>query len=654
VPGIERFPARILAVDERKWCAHATLEDASGTDEGWVIHEVVRWPEAPAEAPAPEKSAPQGSAAGKLLYGLLFVAVLPALLASWARATESVVPAPAWHDPALGRGLVATGAVLVLAGWAALWRFGGGLPMNAFPPPRYVTRGVYAIVAHPIYVGFGAICFGASIATGSASGLWLVSPTVVLGMIALVLGYEKQDLDARFGEGRARPWLSVPRPGDAAPTFAQRLSAVVLAVAPWLGVHAASTLHGAGSIDARTAALCLLGLSAPFAVASRTDLRALVVRSLLAMPLVFPLHTLLPFVTPSLLAVVALLAADAWTSRARWTRWIVRTLALVLAAGALTPAPGVLFGLAASGAAYAAAANAKGLWEGVRAVSEHVANSWHATQVGPMRVISHGKWAGLAAFGGILIIGSGLGPGPGHFATLVVGAAGGLLGAGLWAQGIEGSAALSRPFGFYGGLLGICIGALAAPLFGTPIWLLLGSVSLAAPFIQGVGRMRCLVQGCCHGSETNETLGIRVHHPVSRVCRLAHLDGVPIHPTPTYSILVNVVTFIVIAHLFRVHAPLHLIGGVYFILNGTGRFVEEAYRGEPQTPVYARLRLYQWAALLQVVTGAVITAVASSAAAPTPRLNAAALAAAALFGPIYWFALGVDFPKSNRRFSRLA
>ncbi len=115
VPGLDRFPIRILAVDEHKWCARGTLEDEKGRDEGWVIHEVVRWPE---QEPARAKS----HALGKLLYGLLFVAVLPALLVLWARSTESVVLAPAWHSPALGIGLASAGALLMLAGWFALSR----------------------------------------------------------------------------------------------------------------------------------------------------------------------------------------------------------------------------------------------------------------------------------------------------------------------------------------------------------------------------------------------------------------------------------------------------------------------------------------------------------------------------------------------------
>lgn len=52
------------------------------------------------------------------------------------------------------------GAVLVaglaLAAWAMteLWRGGGGLPVSALPPPRFTRRGPYALVRHPIYLGF--------------------------------------------------------------------------------------------------------------------------------------------------------------------------------------------------------------------------------------------------------------------------------------------------------------------------------------------------------------------------------------------------------------------------------------------------------------------------------------------------------------------
>jgi phosphatidylglycerol:prolipoprotein diacylglycerol transferase len=455
---------------------------------------------------------------GKLLYGLLFAVVLPALLVAWARSTEAVVHAPSWHDSRLGIGLCAMGALSMIAGWLSLWRLGGGLPMNAFPPPRLVTRGVYALLAHPIYAGFGAMSVGVSLATGSASGLWLVSPAVMLGAAALVLGYEGHDLDTRFGPSRPRSLLA-------------RLS------------------HG--------------------------TLRTLQVGALLALA-----------------------------------------------------------------------------WRPLRSFAESTANSWHEVRVGPVRIINHGVWAALATSGGVAGLGALLGPG--HTAAILVAASAALAGSGIWAQVIEGASGLSRPYGFYGGLLGICLAALAAPLFGTPVWLLLGGYAVVGPYVQAMGRMRCLVQGCCHGRETSASFGIRYRHPRSRVCRIAHLDGVPLHATQLYSILWNGLTLLVVGWLWNRHAALHLVGGVYLLLNGLGRFVEEAYRGEPQTPILARLRLYQWVAVGQIVAGALVTALGSSGPAPTPHANPGILVAAAVFGAVTFFAMGVDFPESKRRFSRLA
>ena len=38
------LPARLLALHETKWLCPGTLHDRHGTHEGWVVHEVVRWP----------------------------------------------------------------------------------------------------------------------------------------------------------------------------------------------------------------------------------------------------------------------------------------------------------------------------------------------------------------------------------------------------------------------------------------------------------------------------------------------------------------------------------------------------------------------------------------------------------------------------------
>ncbi len=89
---------------------------------------------------------------GQVGYGALFVLVLPLLLVFWARATRDVVQLALPPAPNLGGWLAALGLLLMAWAMLSLWRFGDGLPMNAYPPQKFVQRGPYAFVAHPIYV----------------------------------------------------------------------------------------------------------------------------------------------------------------------------------------------------------------------------------------------------------------------------------------------------------------------------------------------------------------------------------------------------------------------------------------------------------------------------------------------------------------------
>ena len=98
-----------------------------------------------------------------------------------------------------------------------------------------------------------------------------------------------------------------------------------------------------------------------------------------------------------------------------------------------------------------------------------------------------------------------------------------------------------------------------------------------------------------------------------------------------------------------------LIIGVYLILAGLGRFVEEAYRGEPQTPVPWGLRLYQWLSIVLLTVGIGVTVIAPTSVPDTaPGLHGPTVLFAATFSFACLFAMGIDFPGSNRRFARLA
>ena len=135
--------------------------------------------------------------------------------------------------------------------------------------------------------------------------------------------------------------------------------------------------------------------------------------------------------------------------------------------------------------------------------------------------------------------------------------------------------------------------------------------------------------------------------------RLSALGGLPVHPTPVYSMIWMVLVGVVLLRLWALAAPLQFIAGTYFILVGLGRFVEEHFRGEPQTSVIAGLRLYQWSAIAFVVGGAVLTTLRPTAAPPATAFDPRILPIALVVGAIVYVAYGADLPASSRRFSRL-
>ncbi|MGA7161478.1 MAG: prolipoprotein diacylglyceryl transferase family protein [Bacteroidota bacterium] len=635
--------------------------------------------------------------AGKFLYGFIFVVVLPLLLFEWARLTEDVVHVPAAGCFSLGVAIALVGFAVMIAGAITLSRVGGGLPMNAYPPPRYVTTGIYKLLPHPIYVGFSLSCIGVSMACRSSSGFWLVSPIVALGCVALVQGFEKHDLVKRFGSPLPRTLLSLPSNEERVPYTRERVSVYLLVFLPWLALYESVIALGT-SPDAMIAyfafeknlpvyewtevlygSIYLFVFLAPLIASSARDLREFAIAGIAATVLITLIFLVIPFVSPprefvprnvfgimlmsersldasvgafpSFHVVWAFLAARVYSKAFPSSSLLWWSLALLISASCMTTGMHAMVDVAFGLLLVPIVLHTSAIWEKLRSLSERIANSWKEWQTGRIRIINHGIYAAGGTAMGLLIIGTLLGPD--SIGPMLIIAFSALSTSALWAQFIEGSPSLLRPYGFYGGVVGVALGSLIAGLFGGNILQLLGAFAVAGPIIQSAGRLRCLVQGCCHGREAPDNVGIRYTHPRSRVCRLANLSNVPIHPTPLYSILWNLFTGLILARLWSLHASLGLIAGLYLILNGLGRFVEEAYRGEPQTPSFGRMRLYQWIAVASVVCGGVLTTANSSSATPNWQFSWIAVGAAAGFGFVTWFALGVDFPNSNRRFARL-
>ena len=639
-----------------------------------------------------------GSLIGKLAYGFAFVVVLPLFLIAWAVGAEPAVILPVIYAPAAGWLIAAFGTGLMILGMSDLIRRGKGLPMNAYPPSQFVTEGAYRFIAHPIYTGFSLISAGVAVAFGSRSGLWLVTPVVILGCVALVEGFERPDLAARFGDSLPKPLLCLPENAER-PAYAwERISVYLLVLLPWLVLYEAcansgQTENGFGlflpferQMPVYESWELLYALAYPFVFlvplsgASARTLRKFSIAGLAATGIGVLMFITLPIVAvprsfaptnvfgelllkerafdsaaaafPSFHAAWTLLAAYAY-ARAypslRYVWWIAA--ALICASCILTgmhAAADVVAGVCLAWAGL----NVKRVWCSIRNGAERIANSWREWRIGPMRIINHGWYAGAGTFLGVAAMGILLGHA--YVFPLFFTACCSLICSALWAQIIEGSPSLLRPYGFYGGVLGVAIGVCLLSFMGESAWLLLAAFAVAGPLIQSMGRLRCLVQGCCHGREASPLIGVAYTHPRSRVTRLTSFGGKPLHPTPVYSILWNVCTGLVTARLYLAGAAPPLIAGLYLILNGLGRFVEEAYRGEPQTPVLGKLRLYQLMAIASVLCGAAMTTIQTLTVLPAPEFSWSAIVSAALFGAITAVALGVDFPESNRRFARLA
>ncbi|HSP13509.1 MAG TPA: prolipoprotein diacylglyceryl transferase family protein [Thermoanaerobaculia bacterium] len=630
----------------------------------------------------------------KFAYGALFAVVLPAALAAWAMRLDRLVsPAEAGAPlpPVIGWAIAIGGALLMLAGTAALRRYGNGWPMSPYPPARRVSRGAYAVVSHPIYLGAVLVAAGVSVAMRSAAGLWIVTPVLILSCVAFVVGYERDATIERFGRPVEQPLLRFPAADDAHAVVADRLSIYLLVLLPWLiGFYSANAINagaaarsGWSGIDTFvpivpwTELIYILDyplvLAVPLLLRTRRQLRDFAIDGWVAIVSVTIFYLAVPIVvvpreapagsifttlmiwerrfdTPAtafpafhvIWAAIAAVACSRALPRLRIFWW---TLASAISVSCLTTGmhaiDDVLAGIVASALILSSRRMARLLLDG----AERLANSWREWDLGFVRLMSHGLYAALGSFLGILIVSILTGE---PAAAVLVGVSI-IVGAGLWAQFIEGSPQLLRPFGYFGGVIGCCV---AIPFTPHP-WLMLAAYAVAAPVIQACGRCRCLVQGCCHGRPTSEAIGIRYRHPRSRVTRLSQLASQPLHATQLYSIAWNAIVLILLLRLWLSGAPLTFIAGSYLILEGLGRFVEEHFRGEPQTKIVAGLRWYKWLSIGSVIVGAILTTLGNTPPPPISGMDPLAFLLAAGFGVLTYLAYGVDFPRLNVRFARL-
>ncbi|MFO7720192.1 MAG: prolipoprotein diacylglyceryl transferase [Gillisia sp.] len=614
----------------------------------------------------------------KTLYAIVFLIIVPGMLLLWAKYTEELISFPVIESTFAGYFLVIFGVLLMAWAMFSLKKYGKGLPMNAYPPSIFVTNGPYHFLRHPIYWGFGILMIGYFILTESASGLWLVTPITILSMIALVMGYEAIDLKKRFPNESMKTILDLPANKKESPSADARLVSLF-----W--VFAALFLANfiIASLEGNTAAILgkplilpilpenqylpllslLFIIAIPFFIKRKDLLRTWAITSIIAIGISTFMALLYPGLGAQYLPVqpgmfyfvpifLLLLSIKVLFRQSKPLGILFGLIVIALMGIQLTFSRSAVLHLSGAIVIFLLAGYYFQIWTFLRKGAEKIANSWQEWVFGKVRVINHGFYVGIGTFLGILL--AGILIGDAYAWAILIFAFVVIVFSALWAQIIEGSEKLKRPFGYYGALVGIIFASLAIWAIGYNVWVIIGVISAVMPWVQGIGRFRCLVNGCCHGAKVdNPNIGIKYFHPRSRVCGISHLRGELIHPTQLYSMIWLLLVGFVLLSLWVHDFSSSFILGLYLILTGIGRFVEEAYRGEVQTPIIKGLRLYQWMAILSVLAGIIMTIIHIEVVVITATFGWETVVSALIGGLFTAFAMGVDFPNSNARFSRL-
>jgi phosphatidylglycerol---prolipoprotein diacylglyceryl transferase len=107
------------------------------------------------------------------------------------------------------------------------------------------------------------------------------------------------------------------------------------------------------------------------------------------------------------------------------------------------------------------------------------------------------------------------------------------------------------------------------------------------PLGHAIGRIGCLLNGCCYGKVTNLFFAVNI-------------AGEDRHPTQIYEVLLNLFIFVVLIFMRKKEKYQQKLVYIYILLYGIGRFIIEYFRGDPVTVFYS-LRISQWISIVGVL-----------------------------------------------------
>jgi phosphatidylglycerol:prolipoprotein diacylglycerol transferase len=188
--------------------------------------------------------------------------------------------------------------------------------------------------------------------------------------------------------------------------------------------------------------------------------------------------------------------------------------------------------------------------------------------------------------------------------------------------------ALARSGGvFYGGLIGgVTVALWYMRRHALPLWT---TTDVFAPGIalgHVVGRLGCLMAGCCFGRATSVPWAITFHDPAA-AANLTPL-GVPLHPTQLYEAGAEALIFAIVLLLERRGRgfPGRTFWS-YMLLYGVSRFIIEFYRGDSRGMVFNLLSTSQFVSAILVPLAIAMMWLLGHRTDPTRRSAAAQVAA---------------------------
>jgi prolipoprotein diacylglyceryltransferase len=115
--------------------------------------------------------------------------------------------------------------------------------------------------------------------------------------------------------------------------------------------------------------------------------------------------------------------------------------------------------------------------------------------------------------------------------------------------------------------------------------------AIILPFSIGLGRIGCLIAGCCRGE------------PFDGPWAITYADGIPRHPAPLYEMMFHWAMGFLLIALWRRQILFGRLFALYLVCYGAFRFLTEFLRETPKA--YGDLSAYQLMGLAMIVAGLV-------------------------------------------------